>query len=185
MGSMGLTLSQGHFFFFFKTSVVVMFILIFLLGTLTKSAHFPFRMWLPAAMAAPTPVSALVHSSTLVTAGIYVLFRLYFFFKKRVKSVLIYLALLTIFLGRLSAMVRFDSKKVVAFSTLRKLGLLGLRLGLGYIGVRLFHLITHGLRKALLFISVGKMMEEGNHEQDLRSYKKKIKKKMSVFFSRL
>jgi NADH-ubiquinone oxidoreductase chain 5 len=129
-------------------------------------------------MAAPTPVSALVHSSTLVTAGIYILFRLSYFFPKGfLKIFLFFFAINTLFLGRLSAFVSFDRKKVIAFSTLRNLGLMGVRISLGCIGLRFFHLLTHGVRKALLFISTGNLMYNKTHIQDLRKFSKLWRKK--------
>jgi len=173
---MGLVLYQGHYYFFFeKIAKILLFFC--LIGLLTKRAHFPFYSWLPAAMAAPTPVSALVHSSTLVTAGIFIFIRLGFFFKKAQSFLFINLALITIFLGAINALFNFDRKKVVAYSTLRNLGLMGLSLSLGLIGPAFFHLLAHGVRKALLFICVGKKMIKKSHNQDLRRFSNSFSKK--------
>lgn len=169
LGSVGLVLVQGHFFFFFENLTIFLFVLV-ILGLFTKSAQFPFSMWLPAAMAAPTPVSALVHSSTLVTAGIYVVVRLLYYFPKKFLYLISIIGIVTIFLGRMKAYSSFDRKKVVAFSTLRNLGLMVVSLGLGLIGLAFFHLINHGVRKALLFIRVGKTMYKNFHNQDLRNF---------------
>jgi len=129
-------------------------------------------------MAAPTPVSALVHSSTLVTAGIYIFIRLGFFFKKIQLFLFMFLALVTIFVGGIKALFSYDRKKIVAYSTLRNLGLMGLSLSLGLIGPAFFHLISHGVRKALLFICVGKKMLKNFHIQDLRRYSRNFLKNL-------
>jgi len=135
-------------------------------------------------MAAPTPVSALVHSSTLVTAGIYIFFRLNIFFSLNLSFLLGKLGFITIILGRFCAFVSFDRKKVIAYSTLRKLGIMGVSIALGSYGITFFHLLAHGLRKALLFISTGKAMHFKFHYQDLRNYSKIwIKKIFILFFS--
>jgi NADH-ubiquinone oxidoreductase chain 5 len=123
-------------------------------------------------MAAPTPVSALVHSSTLVTAGIYILIRFSYYFPLIIKEVLLIFAFITVFLGSLNALSSFDRKKIIAYSTLRNLGLLGVSIGCGFIGLSFFHLLAHGISKALLFISTGKMMFKNFHFQDLRKFSK-------------
>jgi len=127
-------------------------------------------------MAAPTPVSALVHSSTLVTAGLYLIIRLKVYFPSFIKRLIAGLGLSTLFLGSLRAVMKNDRKKIVAYSTLRKLGLMGVSLSFGLVGLRFFHLLAHGVSKALLFISVGRIMNKENHIQDLRKFGK-IKKK--------
>ena len=107
------------------------FLLAFLvLGACTKRAQVPFRAWLPAAIAAPTPVSALVHSSTLVTAGIYLIFRLADLLPRFLLKILFFLGLTTITLARLRALTETDIKKIVALSTLSQLGLITIALGL-------------------------------------------------------
>merc|ERR1711935_426752 len=106
--------------------------LLLMVGSFTKSAQIPFRAWLPAAMAAPTPVSSLVHSSTLVTAGVFLLFRhLRELIYSRFYSVLLFIGLRTMTMARISALNEKDIKKIVALSTLRQLGLIVLRLGSG------------------------------------------------------
>lgn len=124
-------------------------------------------------MAAPTPVSALVHSSTLVTAGIYILLRLCYFLPNRINLIFYFMAISTVFLGRFRAFMSFDRKKVVAYSTLRNLGVMGVGISLGFIGLSFFHLLAHGVRKALLFINTGKIMKKNNHIQDLRGFSNK------------
>ena len=169
LASAGYYLYQGHFWFFFQKIVKYLFILL-VVGLLTKSAHIPFSRWLPAAMAAPTPVSALVHSSTLVTAGLFIIIQLIFYLNKRTSCLLVILGVFTIFFGCLNALFNFDSKKVVAYSTLSKLGLMGVSLGCGLVGLSLFHLLMHGVSKALLFIRIGQIMLKESHNQDLRKF---------------
>nr|YP_011014796.1 NADH dehydrogenase subunit 5 [Membranipora villosa]WQB41569.1 NADH dehydrogenase subunit 5 [Membranipora villosa] len=144
--------------------------LLMCLASFTKSAQIPFSAWLPAAMAAPTPVSALVHSSTLVTAGIFLLCRFYgslsdfsFF------SVMIfYLGVMTCLMASMSAIFENDLKKIIALSTLSQLGVMMFTLGLGFPGLSFFHLITHAMFKALMFICAGTVIHNQGGVQDVR-----------------
>nr|WEF74826.1 NADH dehydrogenase subunit 5 [Parnassius stoliczkanus] len=140
-----------------------------IIAAMTKSAQIPFSSWLPAAMAAPTPVSALVHSSTLVTAGVYLLIRFnmllidMFFFK-----VLLLLSGLTMFMAGISANYEFDLKKIIALSTLSQLGLMMSILSMGLPELAFFHLLTHAMFKALLFMCAGVIIHMMNDNQDIR-----------------
>lgn len=135
----------------------------------TKSAQIPFSAWLPAAMAAPTPVSALVHSSTLVTAGVYLLIRFRVFLSFRGSSTIFYfLGRLTILMAGLAALTECDIKKIVALSTLRQLGVIITTAGAGWPQVAFFHLLLHAYFKALLFMAVGFMIHNARDYQDLR-----------------
>nr|YP_010527071.1 NADH dehydrogenase subunit 5 [Gastropacha populifolia]UXR12408.1 NADH dehydrogenase subunit 5 [Gastropacha populifolia] len=140
-----------------------------ILAAMTKSAQIPFSSWLPAAMAAPTPVSALVHSSTLVTAGVYLLIRFnillvdIFFLK-----VLLLLSGLTMFMAGISANYEFDLKKIIALSTLSQLGLMMSILSMGFYDLAFFHLLTHAVFKALLFMCAGVIIHMMNDIQDIR-----------------
>jgi NADH-ubiquinone oxidoreductase chain 5 len=121
-------------------------------------------------MAAPTPVSALVHSSTLVTAGIFLLFRFYPFLSASPlfhKTLLIFASLTTLIAG-LRAITECDMKKIIALSTLSQLGVIIIRLALGAPVLAFFHLITHALFKALLFVCAGTLIHLHHHSQDLR-----------------
>lgn len=145
-------------------------ILILCLAGLTKSAQFPFSSWLPAAIAAPTPVRALVHSSTLVTAGIYIIirFRTRLLLRENSSSILLFCGSITCFLGGTAAIFENDLKKIVALSTLRQLGVMVFCLGLGLPILALFHLYTHALFKALLFLAAGTILISRFGNQDIR-----------------
>nr|ATN42480.1 NADH dehydrogenase subunit 5 [Calophya schini] len=141
----------------------------FLVACLTKSAQFPFSAWLPAAMAAPTPISSLVHSSTLVTAGVYMMIRFYNSYAGT--SLMIFLLLLssfTIFIAGIMSLKEMDMKRLIALSTLGQLGFMMLVLSIGYVYVSFFHLLIHALFKALLFMSAGFIIHSSLGIQDLR-----------------
>jgi len=141
-----------------------------IIAAITKRAQIPFSSWLPAAIAAPTPVSALVHSSTLVTAGIFLLFRFYPFLSQSplFHQTLLILATLTTLMAGLRAITECDMKKIIALSTLSQLGVIIISLALGAPILAFFHLITHALFKALLFLCAGTLIHLHHHSQDLR-----------------
>lgn len=140
-----------------------------ILAAMTKSAQIPFSSWLPAAMAAPTPVSALVHSSTLVTAGVYLLIRFNILLdNSKLGQFLLLVSGLTIFIAGLGANFEFDLKKIIALSTLSQLGLIISILSIGYYKLAFFHLLTHALFKALLFICAGVIIHNTKNAQDIR-----------------
>lgn len=139
-------------------------------GCLTKRAQLPFSAWLPAAMAAPTPVSALVHSSTLVTAGVYVVFRLKeVFIREEINRFLFLVGGITLTLSGVRALRETDAKKIVALSTLRQLGLIIIRFKVFFCRAVFFHLVCHAFFKALLFIRVGNLIHIAKGYQDLRN----------------
>nr|QIV24777.1 NADH dehydrogenase subunit 5 [Agrianome spinicollis] len=139
-----------------------------LLAAMTKSAQIPFSSWLPAAMAAPTPVSSLVHSSTLVTAGVYLLIRFNFAFSAGQMFLLLFISSMTMFMSGLGANFEFDLKKIIALSTLSQLGLMMSILALGGYCLAFFHLLTHALFKALLFMCAGNIIHNLGNCQDIR-----------------
>lgn len=146
-----------------------LFIFCLVIGACTKSAQIPFSAWLPAAMAAPTPVSSLVHSSTLVTAGVYLIFRYSTLIANRVLcQIILGLGRATIVIAGIAALVEIDMKKVVALSTLSQLGVIIVRLGCQLFTVAFFHLICHAFFKALLFLTVGNIIHISNDYQDIR-----------------
>lgn len=147
----------------------LLLLLILILGAATKRAQLPFRSWLPAAIAAPTPVSSLVHSSTLVTAGVYVIIRLRNLYKFGYCSgLLICISVLTIFIAGIGALYEYDLKKIIALSTLSQLGLMIIILSLGKFELGIFHLVTHALFKAILFLTAGAVIHKLGGWQDIR-----------------
>nr|YP_009743804.1 NADH dehydrogenase subunit 5 [Ambulyx dohertyi]QIE12554.1 NADH dehydrogenase subunit 5 [Ambulyx dohertyi] len=155
---------------FMKNDLIMIYIsIMIIMAAMTKSAQIPFSSWLPAAMAAPTPVSALVHSSTLVTAGVYLLIRFnllimkVFFIK-----ILLLLGMLTMFMAGISANYEYDLKKIIALSTLSQLGLMMSILSMGFPDLAFFHLLTHAMFKALLFMCAGVIIHMMNNIQDIR-----------------
>nr|YP_009236827.1 NADH dehydrogenase subunit 5 [Bematistes alcinoe]AMJ17286.1 NADH dehydrogenase subunit 5 [Bematistes alcinoe] len=144
--------------------------LLVIIASMTKSAQIPFSSWLPAAMSAPTPVSALVHSSTLVTAGVYLMIRfnsllVELFFMK----FFMLLFGLTMLMAGISANFEFDLKKIIALSTLSQLGLMMSILSMGFSDLAFFHLLTHAMFKALLFLCAGVAIHFMNNSQDIRN----------------
>nr|YP_010326876.1 NADH dehydrogenase subunit 5 [Olene inclusa]UNP54126.1 NADH dehydrogenase subunit 5 [Olene inclusa] len=143
--------------------------ILIVLASMTKSAQIPFSSWLPAAMAAPTPVSALVHSSTLVTAGVYLLIRFNLLLENTFMfKILLLLSGLTMFMAGVSANYEFDLKKIIALSTLSQLGLMMSILSMGLPDLAFFHLLTHAMFKALLFMCAGVIIHMMNDTQDIR-----------------
>nr|YP_010943448.1 NADH dehydrogenase subunit 5 [Symbrenthia silana]WLS55477.1 NADH dehydrogenase subunit 5 [Symbrenthia silana] len=140
-----------------------------ILAAMTKSAQIPFSSWLPAAMSAPTPVSSLVHSSTLVTAGVYLLIRFNsLLIDMYMMKFLLLMSGLTMFMSGICANYEFDLKKIIAFSTLSQLGLMMSILSMGYSDLAFFHLLTHAMFKALLFMCAGMIIHMMNNNQDIR-----------------
>nr|AML26273.1 NADH dehydrogenase subunit 5 [Nitidulidae sp. BMNH 1274330] len=154
--------------FFKSDSLMKLITYMVIIAAMTKSAQIPFSSWLPAAMAAPTPVSALVHSSTLVTAGVYLLIRFNYSMDLNMMYLLLFLGSLTMFMSGLGANFEFDLKKIIALSTLSQLGLMMSILALGSYKLAFFHLLTHALFKALLFMCAGNIIHNLNNNQDIR-----------------
>jgi len=135
-----------------------------------KSAQLPLFTWLPDAMAGPTPVSALIHAATMVTAGIYLMGRMYGVVEldPAVPAVILWVALATAAVAALIAISQNDIKKVLAYSTVSQLGFMFLAVGVGAYSVALFHVVTHAFFKACLFMSAGSVIHGCHHEQDMR-----------------
>ena len=127
------------------------------LGAAGKSAQFPFHVWLPDAMEGPTPVSALIHAATMVTAGVYLLFRTAFLFEQTpdVLAAVGWIGAFTALLAATLACVQSDIKRVLAYSTVSQLGYMMAAIGAGFAGAGFLHLLTHGVFKALLFLAAG------------------------------
>ncbi len=140
------------------------------IGAMGKSAQIPLYTWLPDAMAGPTPVSALIHAATMVTAGVYMVARnniLYTFSPASLQLVLI-IGLATALFAATIALTQNDIKKVLAYSTVSQLGLMFVALGVGAYGSGIFHMMTHAFFKALLFLGAGSVIHALHHEQDIR-----------------
>lgn len=153
---------------YYLNSEWVLIKILIILGAITKRAQIPFSAWLPAAIAAPTPVSALVHSSTLVTAGVYLIIRFRPALDQLRGKVLLIISCLTIFIAGLGANFEYDLKKIIALSTLSQLGLILRILSLGYPELAFFHLLAHALFKALLFMCAGIVIHRVRNFQDIR-----------------
>nr|AND96218.1 NADH deshydrogenase subunit 5 [Onthophagus cf. jeannelianus] len=153
---------------YMKSDMMVIISLFIMIAAMTKSAQIPFSSWLPAAMAAPTPVSSLVHSSTLVTAGVYMLIRFNLSLSYNCMLFMLFIGSMTMFMAGLGANFEVDLKKIIALSTLSQLGLMMSILSLGEYNLAFFHLLTHALFKALLFMCGGCMIHNLNNCQDIR-----------------
>jgi len=143
-----------------------------IIAAITKRAQIPYSRWLPAAIAAPTPVSALVHSSTLVTAGVFLIYRFsnIIILSSIIQTTLTVSGLITMLIARIRAIYENDIKKIIALSTLRQLGLIIICLGLCLPCLAFIHILTHAIFKALLFIAAGTLISLNIHNQDLRTY---------------
>ena len=138
-------------------------------GALGKSAQLPLQVWLPDAMAGPTPVSALIHAATMVTAGVYLVARTHVLFTlaPAVQSTVAVIGAATLLLAGFSALAQNDIKRVLAYSTISQIGYMFLALGVGAWSAAIFHLMTHAFFKALLFLGAGVVILAQNHEHDM------------------
>jgi NADH-quinone oxidoreductase subunit L len=143
----------------------------FFVGACGKSAQIPLYVWLPDAMAGPTPVSALIHAATMVTAGVYMVCRLSFLYAAapEASALVVWVGALTAMLGAVLAFVQTDIKRVLAYSTMSQLGFMFVAAGCGAYAAAMFHLATHAFMKALLFLAAGAVVLAMRHEQDIRA----------------
>ncbi len=144
--------------------------ILFFIGAMGKSAQIPLHVWLPDAMAGPTPVSALIHAATMVTAGLFMITRLspIFLGAPEVSTFIAYIGAFTAFFAALIALSQTDIKKILAYSTVSQLGYMFLAMGVGAYGAGMFHLMTHAFFKALLFLGSGAVIIALHHQQDIR-----------------
>ena len=144
--------------------------LCFFLGAVGKSAQLPLYVWLPDAMAGPTPVSALIHAATMVTAGVYLVCRMAFLYEASpfASAVIAWTGAATAIFAAIVAIAQTDIKKVLAYSTISQLGYMFLAVGCGAFSAAIFHVVTHAFFKALLFLGAGAIIIALHHEQDLR-----------------
>ena len=152
-----------------STVVTASAFLIFL-GAMGKSAQFPLHVWLPDAMEGPTPVSALIHAATMVAAGVFLVARLFPLYDAVGSAQLAIAAvgIVTVLVGGSMALVETDLKRILAYSTVSHLGFMMLALGAGSLTAAIFHLLTHGIAKAMLFLCAGSVMHALNEETDIR-----------------
>nr|AZL93212.1 NADH dehydrogenase subunit 5 [Eupelmus sp. ZJUH_2016012] len=175
--SISLMLMLGSWNYMNYSKNFFILILLIILASFTKSAQFPFSSWLPAAMAAPTPVSSLVHSSTLVTAGIYLLirFKSIIYLNEMVLKYIMFTGLITMMMAGLFACYEFDFKKIIAYSTLSQLGLMFLIYSMKYSNLSFFHMIIHAMFKSMMFMSSGILIHSMNNYQDIRYMSNSLK----------
>ena len=140
------------------------------IGAMAKSAQFPLHVWLPDSMEGPTPISALIHAATMVTAGIFMVSRMspLFELSEAALTVVLVIGGITAFFMALIAVVQYDIKRVIAYSTLSQLGYMTVALGASAYSVGMFHLMTHAFFKAVLFLGAGSVIIALHHEQDMR-----------------
>jgi NADH-quinone oxidoreductase subunit L len=154
----------------FSPSAITVIALLLFIGAMAKSAQVPLHVWLPESMEGPTPISALIHAATMVTAGIYMVARMspVFEYSPTILSLILILGGTTAFFTGLLAVVQNDIKRVIAYSTLSQLGYMAVALGASAYDAAIFHLITHAFFKALLFLAAGSVIIAMHHEQDMR-----------------
>jgi len=150
-------------------SAILWACLLLFMGAMGKSAQFPFHVWLPDAMEGPTPVSALIHAATMVNAGVYLMCRISFLLERvpEVLAVIAAVGLVTAVYAALSALGQRDIKRVLAYSTVSQIGFMFVAVGCGLYAAGMFHLVTHGVFKCLLFLGAGAVIHALHGEQDL------------------
>lgn len=153
-----------------KQSAMTIVCLLLFMGAMGKSAQVPLHTWLPDAMEGPTPVSALIHAATMVTAGVFMLARLspLFELSHSALTVVTFIGAFTAFFAATVGLVQNDIKRVIAYSTCSQLGYMFVALGVGAYGAAIFHLFTHAFFKALLFLGSGSVIHAVSDEQDMR-----------------
>jgi len=153
-----------------EAPVITVICLLLFIGAMGKSAQVPLHVWLPESMEGPTPISALIHAATMVTAGIYMVARMspLFEFSTLTLTVILIIGGTTAFFMGVLAVTQYDLKRVIAYSTISQLGYMAVALGVSAYDAAIFHLITHAFFKALLFLAAGSVIIALHHEQDMR-----------------
>jgi NADH-quinone oxidoreductase subunit L len=153
-----------------QCSVITLICFLLFIGAIGKSAQMPLHVWLPESMEGPTPISALIHAATMVTAGVYLVARLspLYEYSSTVLNIILVLGASTALFMGLVAIVQNDIKRVIAYSTLSQLGYMMVALGASAYAAGIFHLVTHAFFKALLFLAAGSVIISLHHEQDIR-----------------
>lgn len=162
---------QSMIFLGYEVDILTTLCLLLFMGAMGKSAQFLLHTWLPDAMEGPTPVSALIHAATMVTAGVFMVARLSPLFELAPTALMVvtFVGTLTAFFAATIGLVQNDIKRVIAYSTCSQLGYMFAALGLGAYGIGIFHLFTHAFFKALLFLGAGSVIHAMHHEQDMRN----------------
>jgi len=165
------------------SSVATITALLLLAGGIGKSAQLPLQTWLPDAMAGPSPVSALIHAATMVTAGVYLIARMHAIFEisPQAQNIVAIIGALTLFIAGCSALAQSDIKRVLAYSTISQIGYMFLALGIGAWASAIFHFMTHAFFKALLFLAAGAIIEALHHEHSMVKMGG-LRKKLPVIF---
>ncbi len=164
--------SEEKFLFFsFEINLITLICLFLFIGAMGKSAQFLFHTWLPDAMEGPTPVSALIHAATMVTAGVFLVVRCspLFEFSQTALNIVALVGMMTAIFAASVALVQNDIKKIIAYSTCSQLGYMFFAAGIGAYHVAMFHLFTHAFFKALLFLGAGSVIHAFKDEQDIRN----------------
>ena len=157
-------------FFGYELNLITLICVFLFIGAMGKSAQFLLHTWLPDAMEGPTPVSALIHAATMVTAGVFLVVRCspLFEYSQVALNLVTIVGMITAIFAASVALVQNDIKKIVAYSTCSQLGYMFFAAGIGAYHVAMFHLFTHAFFKALLFLGAGSVIHAFNDEQDIR-----------------
>ena len=170
---------------FFKFDALEFIVILFFLGAMGKSAQFFLHTWLPDAMEGPTPVSALIHAATMVTAGVFLVCRLspVIEYTSVASNIIVLVGVVTALFAGTVALVQNDVKRIIAYSTCSQLGFMFSAAGIGLYQAAMFHLFTHAFFKALLFLCSGSIIHSMHHQQDIRTYGGLRKKLPITFYS--
>ena len=165
-------------FLFFDVDVINIICLFLILGAMGKSAQIGFHTWLPDAMEAPTPVSALIHAATMVTAGVFLICKMSFFFNNSIfaSNFIILIGSITAIFAASVALTHNDIKKIIAYSTCSQLGFMFIAAGFSLYNLAIFHLVIHAFFKSLLFLGAGSVIHSLNHQQNIKKMGKLWKK---------
>jgi len=171
-------------FLFFDVDAINIICLFLILGAMAKSAQIGFHTWLPDAMEAPTPVSALIHAATMVTVGVFLICKMSLFFNNSIfaSNFLIFIGSLTAIFAASVALTQNDIKRIIAYSTCSQLGFMFIAAGFSLYNLAIFHLVTHAFFKALLFLGAGSVIQALNHEQNIKKMGKLWKKLPLTYF---
>ncbi len=153
----------------YNISILPLIAFMLFIGAAAKSAQVPLQFWLPDSMEGPTPISALIHAATMVTAGIFMIARLSPLYEQSlyISNLILIIGCVTALFMGLVALVQNDIKRIIAYSTISQLGYMAVALGLSYYSLAIFHLMTHAFFKALLFLCAGSIILKCHHEQDI------------------